>query len=90
MTVTHTLTTFYIYSSSVTAGSATKLASACKKEICAALVLSHTFIPIAIETMGPIGLKASSFFPEFGFRLSATTSAVTHESAFLFQQLSTA
>ena len=79
----------HINSTSVIACSAAEQASACKEEKFATLVLSHTIIPIAIETMGPIDSKASSFLQELGRRLSVTTDN-PRESAFLFQRLSVA
>ena len=63
--------------------------SARKQEKYAALAFSHTFIPIAIETMGSIGSKASSFLQELDRRLSVTTGN-PRESAFLFLRLSVA
>ena len=60
VTVTDTLAMSYLNSTSITAGCAAEQASARKEEKYAVLALSHIFTPIAIETMGPIGSKASS------------------------------
>ena len=79
----------YLNSISVTAGGAVEQTSARKEEKYAALALSHTFIQIAIETMGPIGSKESLFLQELGCRFLVATSN-PRESAFLFQRLSLA
>ena len=76
----------HLNSTSVTAGSAAEQASARKEENYAALALSHVFIPIVIEKMGPTGSKASFFLQEFGRRLSVITDN-SRESAFLFHRL---
>ena len=89
VTVTDTLATSYIHSTSVIAGSAAELASSRKEEKYATLSLSHTFIPIAIETMGPIGSKALSFLQELGRRLTVATGN-PRETVFLYQRLSVA
>ena len=48
-------------------------AKAFYEEKYAALASSHTFIPNAINTMGPKGSKASYALQELGRRLSLTT-----------------
>ena len=72
----------YLNTTSVTTCCAAEQASARKEEKSVTLALSHTFIPIAIETLGP-GSKASSFLQELGLRLSITTGN-PRETAFLF------
>ena len=49
----------------------------------------HTFIPIAIETLGPFCVEGQSFIREIGRRTTAITSDL-REAAFLFQRLSLA
>ena len=72
MTATDTLAMSYLNSTWVTAGNAAEQASARKEEKCAAVALSHNFIPIVTETMDPIGSKAS-FLQELGRHLLVTT-----------------
>ncbi len=54
-----------------------------------ALSADYCFVPIAIETMGPLGIKATKFLRELGRRLCVTTGD-TRETAFLFQRISIA
>ena len=53
----------------------------------AGLSVSHLFVPIAIETLGPINEAGHSFLSELGRRLS-TISDDPGESFFLFQRIS--
>jgi hypothetical protein len=46
-------------------------------------------MPIACETLGPIGSKASEFLSDLGRRITAVTGDV-RESSFLFQRISVA
>ena len=48
---------------------------------------THTFIPMAFETFGPINSKGVDFFNTLGRRISACTSDM-RETACLFQRLS--
>ena len=89
VTVTDTLATSYLSSSSTVAGGAAERAAQRKEEKYTTLSLSYTFIPIAIETMGPIGSKAAIFLQELGRRLSTVTGD-PRESMFLFQRVSVA
>ena len=50
----------------------------------AGLPASHLFVPIAIETLGPINEAGNSFLSELGMRLS-TISDDPRETFFLFQ-----
>ena len=53
----------------------------------AGLSVSYLFVPIAIQTLGPINVAEHSFFFELGRRLS-TISDDPRESFFLFQRIS--
>jgi hypothetical protein len=48
---------------------------------------THTFIPVAFETFGPINAKGADFLRDLGRRLSAITGD-KRETSFLFQRLS--
>jgi hypothetical protein len=87
VTVINTLADSYLSSTSVSACSAAELAAARKEEKYAALSAEHLFVPLAFESLGPIGAKATSFLRELGRRLTSVTDD-TRETAFLFQRLS--
>jgi hypothetical protein len=79
----------YLSSTSITAGSAAELAATRKEEKYIELSADHIFIPIAIETLGPLCSKALVFLRELGKRLTRVTND-PRESQFLFQRLSVA
>ena len=89
VTVIDTLATSYLASTSVTPGSAAEIAAARKEDKYINLITTHTFVPIALETMGPISAKSLVFLRELGRRL-ARTSDDPRESTYLFQRLSVA
>ena len=89
VTVTNTLAASYLSSTSITAGSAAELAATRKEEKYIELSADHIFIPIAIETLGPLCSKALVFLRELGKRLTRVTDD-PRESQFLFQRLSVA
>jgi hypothetical protein len=89
VTVIDTLATSYLASTSVTPGSAAEIAAARKEDKYINLITTHTFVPIALETMGPISAKSLAFLRELGRRL-ARTSDDPRESTYLFQRLSVA
>ena len=89
VTVIDTLATSYLASTSVTPGSAAEIAAARKEDKYINLATTHTFVPIALETMGPISAKSLVFLRELGRRL-ARTSDDPRESTYLFQRLSVA
>ena len=47
------------------------------------------FVPIAIESLGPLGGKATSFLSELGHRITAATSDVK-KTSYLYQRISVA
>jgi hypothetical protein len=87
VTVADTLATSYLSSTAVKAGSAAEIAASRKENKYAALSSDHIFVPLAFESLGPVGTKASSFLRELGRRLIAASDD-TRESSFLFQRLS--
>ena len=89
VTVTDTLAESYLSTTSVNAGAAAEGAASRKEAKYQALATTHSFIPIAFETLGPINAKGLSFFKELGHRLSAR-SGETRETQFLFQRFSIA
>jgi hypothetical protein len=89
VTVTDTLAPSYLDATSTAAGAAAEGAASRKELKYLALTSTHTFIPLAFETLGPINSKGISFFSELGHRLAARTGDI-RETAFLYQRLSIA
>jgi len=87
VTVTDTLTESYIQVTSSTAGAAAEGAADRKELKYRSLAHTHTFIPLAFETLGPINAKGSAFFIQLGRRLSAFTDDM-RKTSFLFQRSS--
>jgi hypothetical protein len=85
--VTDTLAESYLSTTSTMAGAAAEGAASRKELKYQGLASTHTFIPLAIETLGPINSKGMHFFTELGHRLTAS-SGDKRETAFLFQRLS--
>ena len=71
------------------AGAAADLAAANKKLKYAALALSYLFVPVAIETLGPINSEGAEFLSDLGSRI-ASVSGDPRETTFLFQRISIA
>ena len=89
VTVIDSLATSYLASTSVTPGGAAEIAATRKEAKYANLATTHTFVPIALETLGPISTKSLLFLRELGRRL-ARVSDDSRETAHLFQRLSIA
>ena len=53
------------------------------------LTINHIFVPIAMESFGPICAKALTFLSELGRRIFVVTGDI-RETTFLFQHLSIA
>jgi hypothetical protein len=87
VTVTDTLAESYLATTSTVAGGAAEGAARRKEAKYQTLAITHTFIPIAIETLGPINHKGIDFFSELGRRLTAS-SGDSRQTTFLFQRLS--
>jgi hypothetical protein len=87
VTVTDTLAESYLPATSSTAGAAAEGAAERKELKYQSIGHTHTFIPMAFETFGPINSKGVDFFNTIGRRISACTSDM-RETAFLFQRLS--
>ena len=59
-----TLAAIYLSSASMTAGSVEEGAASRKDNKYSAIAQSHVFIPLAIETLGPINFKGLKFLSE--------------------------
>jgi hypothetical protein len=89
VTITDTLAESYLSTTSTVAGGAAEGAANRKELKYQALASTHTFIPLAFETLGPINAKGITFLNELGRRLTARTGD-SRETAFLYQRLSIA
>ena len=87
VTVADTIADSYIAGTSVTAGSAAEAAAERKVAKHTDLARHLLFVPIALETFGPICTEGLSFIREIGRRITTITSD-PRETAFLFQRLS--
>ena len=85
--VVDTLAPFYVAISAQVTGSAVQAAADRKVSKYASLSASHLFVPIVIETLGPINKAGHSFLSELGRRLS-TISDDPRESFSFFSSAS--
>ena len=89
VTVADTLAASHLSITSRQAAAAAENASDRKEVKYSELARSFIFVPIAFETLGPIGRKASDFLSDLGRRISLV-SGNPRESSFLFQRISVA
>ena len=89
VTIGDTMAPSYAAISSVSAGLVAEQSSARKLSKYSELAISHIFVPIAMESLGPICAEAISFLKELGHRISVVTGDM-RETSFLFQRLSVA
>ena len=86
-TVVDTLAKSYLYTSFTDVGSAAKAAAKRKTSKYSALSSCHIFIPVAVETLGPINEAGDSFLAQVG-KLLSSKSDDPRETFFLFQRIS--
>jgi hypothetical protein len=89
VTVADTTASSYLPATSTTAGSAAESAAYRKEAKYAELSSHYKFVPIAIESHGPINIKATEFLSDLGCRIAIATSD-KRETSFLYQRLSIA
>ena len=87
VTCPDTLLVSSLAGSSGTAGFAAEQAARNKERKYQQLMSSHTFIPIALETMGPINAAGLTFLDTLGSRIISKTGDL-QERMFLYQRLS--
>ena len=87
VTNVHTCAASYLHRTSTIAGGAAELAAVRKEAKYSGLPSSHTFVPIAFESLGPINRSGFDFIAEVGRRISAI-SGEPLEKNHLFQRLS--
>ena len=69
------------------AGAAAEFAAECKVRKYTDLSRSLLFVPVAVETLGPLCASGAEFVTELGRRV-ASNSGDPRESSFLFQRIS--
>ena len=89
VTVPDTLAPSHIQATKASAGFAASSSEALKSAKYADLAATHTFIPLAFETLGSWGEHARHFVADLGRRTSAVTGD-SRETAFLRQSISVA
>ena len=87
VTVIDTVAQSYVSQSSQCAGNAAELAATRKSSKYGELSTSVFFVPITLESLGPVCSQALSFLCELGQRISAVSGDV-RETVHLFQRLS--
>jgi len=88
VTVIDTLASSYVPATSQTPGAAAQTAGDRKTSKYAILSQSYLFVPVAVETMGAINEAGMNFLGDFERRITKHTDD-HHESAFLYQRIST-
>ena len=88
-TAPDTLAASYLRDTSVTAGSAAEFAASRKVVKYNEIIRSHFFVPLAIESLGPINSEGLKFLHEIGRRLTRI-SGDPRETTFLLQRISIA
>ena len=86
-TVADTVAASYVHDTATEAGGAAEKAAARKHAKYSDLQRRYTFVPFAVETLGPINSEGLVFMSEIGRRLTSI-SGDTRETSFLFQSLS--
>ena len=84
-----TLANSYLHATSTSAGGAAELAATRKRDKYRDMSASYEFVPVAMETFGPLNDSASEFITEIGRRTSMITEE-KREITFLRQRISMA
>ena len=87
VTVGCTTADSYVSSSAREAGAVAELAASRKTVKYACLMSDYNFYPIAVETLGTVGMAANELFVDIGRRISAI-SGEPRETSFLYQRFS--
>ena len=88
-TVSDTLAPSYLELSIHSAGAVAEAAADRKRKKYSCISGTHHFIPVAVETLGPICSEGASFLSEIAEKISRTTGE-QREKSFLFQSISVA
>src|SRR6218665_2756627 len=85
--VIDTLAPSYLQATAATAGAAAEIADAIKTKKYQDLLNTHQFIPLSMETLGPINETGITFVADIGRLLTQATDE-GRETSFIFQRLS--
>ena len=88
-TVIDTLAASYVSATAIRAGAAAEIAALRKTTKYTALLEEYEFVPLAFETLGPMGAACMSLITDIG-RLLAFVSGDQREATYLFQRISLA
>ena len=86
-TAIHTCASSYIHLTASTTGGAAEQAAERKLAKYSTLPATHEFVPVAIESLGPINRTGLEFLQELGRRITEATGD-PRETSHLFQRLS--
>jgi hypothetical protein len=86
-TAPDTLAESHLASTSLAAGAAAESASRLKHLKYEEIKRSHDFVPIAVESLGPINAEGQQFIDNLGRRTTAVTGD-PRETTFLYQRIS--
>ena len=89
VTVVDSVAKSYLDSTSISAGAAAEIAALRKTEKYCHLAERYTFVPIAVETLGPLCQEGSAFLSQLG-RLISSATGDSREQSFLMQRISIA
>jgi len=89
VTVSDTLAPSHVQTSATRAGAVAEQSEALKINKYASIAISHTFIPLAFETLGAWGKQAQQFVADLGRRITGVTGD-KRETDFFRQRLSVA
>src|SRR6218665_4004923 len=82
-----TLASSYVQATAAMAGTTAEIATESKNAKYSALLNTHVFVPLAMETLGPINVTGKNFLRDPG-RKMATSTGDNRETCFLLQRLS--
>src|SRR6218665_2704361 len=86
-TVVDTLASSYVQATAAMAGATAEIATERKNVKYSALLNTHVFVPLAMETLGPINVTGQNFLRDLGRQLTTSTGD-KRETCFLLQRLS--
>src|SRR6218665_19885 len=87
VTVVDTLAPSYVQASATISNAAAEIATERKNSKYSELLNTHFFVPLALETLGPINIAGQSFLSELGHGLILITGD-NRETCFLYKCLS--
>src|SRR6218665_2847833 len=87
-TAIHTCASSYTHLTASSTGGAAEQAAESKRTKYENLPATHDFIPLAIESVGPINITGLEFLQDLGQHMLTEATGDSRETAYLFQRLS--